>query len=94
MNRHLDDDQIAAAVAGLGLEPDAQSHLGSCLSCRQQVEDLKGLIGARRQELLSDEPDWERQREEILRRLPGAAGRRRRGAGVGCGRCSRLRLCS
>jgi hypothetical protein len=71
MNRHLEDDQIAAAVAGLDLEPDAQSHLGSCLSCRQQVEEMKGLIDSRRQELLSGEPDWEQQREEILMRLPG-----------------------
>jgi hypothetical protein len=69
--RHLEDDQIAAAVAGLDLEPDARSHLASCLSCRQQVEEMNALIDSRRQELLSGEPDWEQQREEILMRLPG-----------------------
>jgi hypothetical protein len=43
---------------------------------------MKGLIDARRQEILSGEPDWERQREEILLRLPSvteaARSRRRR----------------
>jgi hypothetical protein len=73
MKMHLGEDQITAAVAGLDLEPDMQRHLDSCLSCRRQVTEMKGVIDARRQELLSGEPDWEHQREQILTRLPGVA---------------------
>lgn len=73
MNTHLEGDQITAAIAGLDLEPEAKRHLESCLSCRQQVTGMKGLIGARRRELVNGAPDWERQRREILLQLPGTS---------------------
>ena len=72
MNTHLEDRHITAAVAGLELEPDVERHLASCVSCRQQVVEMKELIDARRGEIESGAPDWERQRREILLRLPEA----------------------
>ncbi len=81
MNRHLDQSQITAAVAGLELEPSVAEHLGSCLSCRQQVAITHELIDDRRRELAADEPDWERQQREIMLQLPpvvnGQSTRRR-----------------
>ncbi len=71
--RHLDNDELAAAIAGLELEAGVAEHLASCLSCRRQVEETRALFERRRQLLAEDEPDWQRQRREILRRLPTAA---------------------
>ncbi len=68
--RHLDDDQITAAVAELELEAWAEEHLASCLSCRQQVHDMRELIDMRRDRLTKEAPDWQRQRQEILLQLP------------------------
>jgi len=73
MNKHLDEREITAAVAGLELEAAAEEHLGSCLSCRQRVSAMRDLIDTRRQELEVDAPDWQRQQQEILARLPSAA---------------------
>jgi hypothetical protein len=70
MNNHLDEHEITAAVAGLELEATAAEHLGACLSCRQRVSAMRDLIDERRQELESDAPDWERQRQEVLLKLP------------------------
>jgi len=70
MNRHLDDEQIAAAVAGDERSSDVGDHLGSCLECRQKVAALEELIRLRRRTLVADEPDWEAQREAVLGRLP------------------------
>lgn len=70
MKTHLDENEISAAVAGLDLEVAAEEHLASCLTCRQQVSSMWELIDARRQGLESEVPDWERQRQEILLRLP------------------------
>ncbi len=68
--KHLDDDQITAAVAGLELEAWAEEHLASCLGCRQQVHDMRELIDMRRDRLTKEAPDWQRQRQEILLQLP------------------------
>ncbi len=73
MNKHLDEQQITSAIAGLELDAEAAEHLGSCLSCRQRVSAMRELIGARRQDLETDAPDWERQQQEVLARLPTAA---------------------
>jgi hypothetical protein len=73
MNRHLDDHEIATAVAGLELAGEAARHLADCLSCRRQVAAMEELIGQRRDELVADEPDWQRQQERVLARLPAAA---------------------
>jgi hypothetical protein len=72
MKTHLDENEISTAVAGLDLEVAAEEHLASCLTCRQQVSSMWELIDARRQGLESEVPDWERQRQEILLRLPSA----------------------
>jgi len=73
MNTHLEDDEITLAVAGLELAPAAEGHLSSCLSCRRRVEAVRELIDERRRLLAADAPDWQRQRQEILLRLPPAA---------------------
>jgi len=70
MNRHLDDHAITAAVAGLELETWAEEHLASCLSCRQQVRSMQELFDERREHLMAEAPDWERQRQEVMGRLP------------------------
>ncbi len=72
MKIHLDGHEITAAVSGLEIEPAADAHLASCLTCRQQVSSMRGLIDARRQGIEAEVPDWEQQRQEILLRLPSA----------------------
>lgn len=70
MNTHLDENEISAAVAGIELEPPSEKHLHSCLSCRQQVSQMRGVIDEERRKLKAEAPDWDRQRQEILMRLP------------------------
>ncbi len=72
MNRHLDDIQIADAIAGAELDEAATSHLGSCLDCRRRTTAMQELIGIRRRQMALGEPDWEAQRAAILHRLPEA----------------------
>lgn len=69
MNTHLNDREIAAAVAGLDLEPATLAHHEACESCRSKVEAMRGLLDRRRLELLGEAPDWEAQRRQVLRRL-------------------------
>ncbi len=71
--KHLDDEQISAAVAGL--EPDAEErgHLQSCVECRRRVQAMQRLIDSRRLRLEDDEPDWAAQRQSVLGRLPRVA---------------------
>ena len=80
MKSHLTSEEIAAAVAGLELEPAVREHLESCMVCRVEVTDLEGLIFARREEMLTHEPDWAASAEQIMDRLPAgsvAGGQRR-----------------
>jgi hypothetical protein len=80
MKNHLTSDEIAAAVAGFELETAARDHLVSCVVCRAEVADLEELIAARREEMVTDEPDWADQTRRIMARLPSDAasvGRRR-----------------
>jgi len=80
MKNHLTSDEITAAVAGLELETAVRDHLASCVVCRAGVADLELLIAARREEMLTDEPDWADQTRRIMARLPsdgGSDGRRR-----------------
>ena len=72
MKTHLDEHEISAAVASLELEPEAAEHLGLCLSCRQQVSAMREATDERRRDLEAEAPDWDRQREEIMARLPAA----------------------
>jgi len=76
--RHLDNHQLAAAIAGLELEAGVEEHLTSCMSCRSQVHETRELIARRRQLLSEDEPDWQYQRREILLRLPTISATRRK----------------
>jgi hypothetical protein len=73
MSGHLDARELAAAVAGLELDPAAREHLESCLACRQQVGATVDLVAARRASLATGAPDWEEQRRAILARLPACA---------------------
>lgn len=66
MNAHLNDEQIAAVVAGLEVEPWAVEHLRGCPACRNEVERMERLLEARRLEQREGEPDWSAQRESIL----------------------------
>jgi hypothetical protein len=75
MKNHLEEHEITAAVAGLELEDAAAEHLGACLSCRQRVSAARDIFDARRQDLEAEAPDWERQRQEILLRLPSVPAR-------------------
>jgi hypothetical protein len=76
MNTHLDEEQITAAVAGLDLGEATEEHLAACLSCRQQVAAFKDLISTRGEQMAAEAPDWDRQRAEILLRLPADPARR------------------
>lgn len=69
MTRHLDDDEIAIALAGDELKPPAAGHLESCLACRREVEALSEMLADRRRNLATGAPDWDLQRGEILSRL-------------------------
>jgi predicted anti-sigma-YlaC factor YlaD len=69
MTRHLDDDQITAAVAGLEIEQVLQEHLSSCVACRRAVHEMGQLIGERRQRLSQQAPDWQEQHRRIIDRL-------------------------
>ena len=70
MKTHLEENEFTAAVAGLELETAAEKHLGTCLSCRQQVATMRDVIDARRGRLEAEAPDWEGQRQEIMLQLP------------------------
>ncbi len=70
MSTHLDEEQITAAVAGLDLELETQEHLTGCLSCRQRVAAFEDLVASRGKQMAAETPDWDRQRAEILLRLP------------------------
>jgi len=81
MTRHLDDHEIAAAVAELELTPECEDHLASCLDCRRQLTAMEQLIGQRRRQLAAGEPDWEAARRAVLDRIDHpvvASGRSRR----------------
>ncbi len=72
MRTHLDDMELAAAIAGLDLDGKALDHLSSCLACRREVESSRALIAERGREMARSEPDWEAQRERIMAALPVA----------------------
>ena len=80
MNTHLSEEEFTTAVEGSELSPDAAEHLAACISCRHQVAGLRKAVADRRGGLLVQEPDWERQRAEVLGRLPSATPARTAGA--------------
>jgi anti-sigma factor RsiW len=69
MNTHLTDDDFAAAVAGFDVDSQAAEHLFSCVSCRQEVAELRRSIAERRQDMEAESPDWQQQRHEVMARL-------------------------
>jgi hypothetical protein len=79
MNTHLDDREITIAASGDELGADGMDHLDSCLSCQQQVHSLRALIDSQRTHLATEAPDWNRQQQEILLRLPPLVGDRKSG---------------
>jgi anti-sigma factor RsiW len=78
MKDHLDDVEFASALAGEELTGEAAEHLGSCVSCRLRLAEMRGWIEERRQRMERDAPDWQDQRERIAARLDGVSAPRRR----------------
>jgi hypothetical protein len=76
MKKHLEEHEITAVVAGLELDAAAVEHLDSCVTCCRQVSAIRDAIEVRRAQLEAEAPDWERQRQEILLRLPPAESSR------------------
>lgn len=72
MTKHLNDDQIAAVLAGLELEPDARAHLDGCVSCRREVAGFDEATAWRRDAMLDGAPDFEAQRRAVMARIPDA----------------------
>ena len=71
--RHLTDEEMTMAVAGLDPGEGARRHLERCLTCRRRIEAVQSAIAGRRSAMLDAAPDWEAQREEILARLDAPA---------------------
>ncbi len=69
MNKHLTDDDFAAAVAGLDVDSQAAEHLSSCVSCRQEVAELQRFVAESRDGMADESPDWQRQRQAVMARL-------------------------
>lgn len=69
MNRHLSDEEIAAAVAGLELAAEPARHLESCVTCRREVEDFLELIANRRGAMEVETPDWSDQQRRIMEQI-------------------------
>jgi len=69
MNTHLTDEDFTTVVAGQGFSSQAAEHLSSCVSCRQEVNELQRLIAARRQGMGAGAPEWQQQRGEVMARL-------------------------
>ncbi len=61
MTRHLDDHELASATAGIPLEPEQQTHLEGCISCRRSVDHFLGQINERRRLISLEAPDWDAQ---------------------------------
>jgi len=73
MNRHLSDQEIAAAVAGQELAPERARHLEDCVVCRREVENLLELITRRREALEAGAPDWDDQHRRIMEQMSAPA---------------------
>jgi anti-sigma factor RsiW len=73
MNRHLGEHEITTAIVGLELDAASAAHLASCVSCSQRVAAMREAIDGRKRNLEAESPDWDRQHQEVMRRLPSAA---------------------
>jgi bacterioferritin-associated ferredoxin len=74
MSRHLTEDEITAAAAGLATGAEVDEHLAVCVTCNRAVEEFRHLVAERRASLEAEMPDWGAQRRRILVQLsePGA----------------------
>jgi hypothetical protein len=66
MNKHLSEEELLALVSGE--QSDANSfHVAACAKCRQEVEQLSGVLGGFR----ASTRDWaEQKRQEVAVRPP------------------------
>jgi hypothetical protein len=78
LEKHLSEDEFAAAVAEAELDDSVRQHLAECLVCHRQVAELRAAIEARREDLAEGFPDWEAQRAAVMERLGETADRLRR----------------
>jgi hypothetical protein len=65
-DQHLNDEQLAAVIAGLSVDPAAQAHLAECLACRRSVQMTEEAVALRRRQMEAQAPDLTRQRREIM----------------------------
>ncbi len=72
MTRHLNDQELASATAGIPLEPEHQAHLEGCISCRRSVDQFLEKVDERRMSISLEAPDWDAQTKRILDALPVA----------------------
>jgi len=72
MTRHLNDQELASASAGIPLEPRQQAHLEGCVSCRRSVDFFLDQVDERRRSINLEAPDWDAQTKRILDKLPPA----------------------
>jgi anti-sigma factor RsiW len=75
MRSHLEDHELAAALAGDELEATAAEHLQACVACRRELDELRRMVASRREQQAVAEPDWDSQHRRIMDRLqpPAAA---------------------
>jgi anti-sigma factor RsiW len=78
MSEHLNEEQMAAAVAELPLEEAAQEHLANCVSCKGQLTEMRQLIEERRLEMAAGSPNWETLQERVFARIGETAAPRPR----------------
>ncbi len=69
MSRHLEDQEIAALLAGDALGDGADEHRAGCLLCRQRMREFEELLEGRRAGLAAGAPDWRAQRAAVLARI-------------------------
>lgn len=82
MRSHLEDYELAAALAGDELEATAAEHLQACVACRRELDELTRMVASRQAEQVTEEPDWDEQHRRVMARLQApaatASGSRRR----------------
>jgi anti-sigma factor RsiW len=69
MRRHLTEDEITTAAAGLASQAEVDEHLAACMTCSRSVDEFRRLVSKRRASLEAEMPDWGAQRRRILVQL-------------------------
>jgi len=70
MTRHLNDNELASAIAGNPLDFEQQTHLEECVSCRRAVDLFLETVDQRRREINQEAPEWDAQLKAVLGALP------------------------